>query len=535
MAAKSTLQRARRSLGALLLAAGVAGIVGLLAMDLWSSTPVAEPAHGERGLQRGRMAPARGVAPGNWGEGALPCSEGASGLKGVVRTLADGPIAGARVCAVCADCDVTAAPPGPCVEAGPDGGFTLDNLVQDWVFVTASAEGYRVGLARAGAAIYVADECNGSPLVVRLEAGESTVSGVVIDATGGPVPGAQVQVAHVGYAVRTTAQLSADDAGHFAAAVPLGDVWLRAEAPGYAPALLQRRLPTVDATLVLMPSGSVTGTVIDADSGQPQPGVEVVAHGETAHALALPVITDATGEFTIEGLRPGRYVFAAKGAHHRSVAPLQLTLGFAEQRSGVQLVVQGGAAVGGQVRVRDTAEPCTAGFVQLGMPGPLSLAGLVGNEEAWERDEAQQSAILPTVRGEIDPMGRVSLGGLPPGKYHVELRCEGHVYASGPVTVDMAESDRELQWEVIEGLSLTIEAQDEQGEPVPYPYLALEFPRGLSGQRGLMGLPTDEAGQAHLVGNLLPGRYVIHGDESWGLAPLPVELAANSGHTRVVV
>lgn len=54
--------------------------------------------------------------------------------------------------------------------------------------------------------------------------------------------------------------------------LPRGMVMIRADAPGYAPALARRTAPSRDIELALAPASKVSGTVIDAVSGEPVPG-----------------------------------------------------------------------------------------------------------------------------------------------------------------------------------------------------------------------------------------------------------------------
>src|SRR5438309_261986 len=52
-------------------------------------------------------------------------------------------------------------------------------------------------------------------------------------------------------------------------------------------------------------TGSLTGRVTDASSGQPVPGVTIVAQGPQGEQAEL---TDTDGLYTITGLTPGMYV-----------------------------------------------------------------------------------------------------------------------------------------------------------------------------------------------------------------------------------
>ena len=75
---------------------------------------------------------------------------------------------------------------------------------------------------------------------------------------------------------------------------------------------MYRRLPILATLLalsvmpVLAQSGKITGTVLEASSGEPLPGVNVLIDGTTQGTM-----TDANGEFIIIGVRPGSYTIIA--------------------------------------------------------------------------------------------------------------------------------------------------------------------------------------------------------------------------------
>ncbi len=407
----------------------------------------------------------------------------------------------------------------------------LDNIPKGMFVVTASLQGFRVGAANAGEPLLVTAAAHVQGVKIELAPAETSLTGLVLDAVGGPINGAKVQIAPVEYSVRVGVELITDAEGRFSASMPAGQVAIRAEAPGYAPALLYRTLPTRDATLRLTPGGTIEGTVIDAATGQPVQGVDVRAVGTMAATLLAPVTSRADGSFALYGVSPGRYGLVAEGERHRGATSGALNVGFGELITGVILPVTSGVSVSGRVLIGSGEQPCTEGFVQLGPLNELSVVSRLADAEVKPRaDTVPVSAVA-----QIDRLGQVLLRGLPSGRYYVVLQCRGHVFADGPKVIDLQEQDRNVTWRVAEGLGLVVVVKDEGGRPIPRASLSLEFPTGATGNRAVMGLSVDENGRASLPGSLYPGSYLILPDESYGVEPVPVDLTSGSGTSEVEI
>jgi hypothetical protein len=326
-------------------------------------------------------------------------------------------------------------------------------------------------------------------------------------------------------------EVATDALGRFAVAGPSGKVAIRAEAAGYAPAIIFRTAPSKGAVLLLSPGSSIEGTVVDAASGEPVAGINVQATGTLAASLSAPVVSGLDGSFAMTGLEPGRYALIAEGDHYRGGVQRALDVGLGDSISGVVLPMSPGVMVNGRVIIGSSDRPCTEGYVQLGPRSVLSLVGRTGELAGHGAAPLQQSENVPSVIAHIGAAGEVRLRGLTNGTYYVTLECRGHVYEDGPMTLEVRGEDRDAVWRVTPGLGLIITLKDTLGHAVAHANIGLEFPRDADGRRASMGLALDEAGRATVLGSLYPGSYVIHVEDSYGVEPQPIELRAGSGTT----
>lgn len=116
--------------------------------------------------------------------------------------------------------------------------------------------------------------------------------------------------------------------------LPLAGYDVHAEAPGMnaraQPVLLERTSSHAYLVLELVPAGTLTGTVLDAD-GNPAEGVEVWLHPPSrSAALELPgpdgrrAETRADGTYAFEGVLDGPYVLRIGDRTNPLVGPLQI-------------------------------------------------------------------------------------------------------------------------------------------------------------------------------------------------------------------
>jgi carboxypeptidase family protein len=186
-----------------------------------------------------------------------------------------------------------------------------------------------------------------------LAVADATVAGILEDATGAAVAGAQLEV--VGGAGDGRRAIAAADGTFSIDLLPAGHLHLHIEHPAYPPddvevvaasdnpARLRLRLPL---------GGGVEGALLDAASGAPIPSVTLAASGP-ANALA-EASTDQAGRWKLGPLRPGRWKLAIKLpgylAQTRELdVPVAQTPGGTSVRD-IRIDLPRGALVGGTAR-----------------------------------------------------------------------------------------------------------------------------------------------------------------------------------------
>lgn len=194
---------------------------------------------------------------------------------------------------------------------------------------------------------------------LTLTAGGRTLTGIVTDASGGPIAGARVDAAKLGAMVRpvdavASAVTAAD--GKYSVTVADGQLLVAASEPSYAP---QSRIVDVGATgavanFALVPGGVVEGVVRDEATREPVAGA-IVRAGRDTPAMMLGerasqrAVAGADGKFRIAGLRPGAYELSGSAGARISRAPTIVGLGVAEQVSDIEILISKTASVRGTV------------------------------------------------------------------------------------------------------------------------------------------------------------------------------------------
>ncbi len=228
---------------------------------------------------------------------------------------------------------------------------------------------------------------------------DATVAGILEDATGAPVAGAQLVV--VGGAGDGRRAIAAVDGTFSIDLLPAGHLHLHIEHPAYPPddvevvaasdnqARVRLRLPL---------GGGVEGALLDAASGAPIPSVSLAASGPT-NALA-EASTDQVGRWKLGPLKPGRWKLAVKLpgylAQTRELdVPVANTPGGTSVRD-IRIDLARGALVGGTVRDARGQRVAAAHLV-------VTAAGGAG----------------PTCEGDTDGQGEFRLHDCPTGDVDV--------------------------------------------------------------------------------------------------------------------
>lgn len=176
--------------------------------------------------------------------------------------------------------------------------------------------------------------CGGFALLMASQSHAQTgfVTGQITDArTGAPVAGATVQIGSIflgGFSSQQSMLTAADGRYEFEVSVSASRVVLVSAAapllPTYWPSMpCLAQLPcgfvagqfisvqsgeTFVADVALSPPGSMSGRVLADDTGLPLAGINVFASWRSIEgSLLVDVLTDAQGDFQVDGLPPGEY------------------------------------------------------------------------------------------------------------------------------------------------------------------------------------------------------------------------------------
>jgi protocatechuate 3,4-dioxygenase beta subunit len=400
-----------------------------------------------------------------------------AGVSGTVRDERGDPVAGARVCAWRVGGWLADDLAPDCSDSGPDGYYALE-LPPLRHLVHAGAPGRRPGLAVA-AWLRPGERRTG----VDLELGDGGVRvvGVVRDVGGGVVEGAWVTDLPPGGAAPATVAAARSGAdGRFELWLAPGDVDLFALADGYADGHLRAAAPGPAAGFVLTPESVLVGEVVDADTGDPVAGAEVVAVDDVAGARAT--LSDGDGRFRLARLPPGRWRARARAPGAAGEAGRSVLLGLGETSPPLRISLYAQASVAGRVRLRGREGTCPRGQVYLAapdLPAPLGAA--------------------------IDGAGEVLFPAVPPGRYEVQVVCPGFLAVPAALAVDDAPLDDQV-WEVDPGLEIHGEVVDAGGRPAPG--LVVAATPTAEGLAGGFDLATDGAGR-FVVSGLRPGEFAL--------------------------
>jgi protocatechuate 3,4-dioxygenase beta subunit len=232
----------------------------------------------------------------------------------------------------------------------------------------------------------------------------------------------------------------------------------------------------VDITVGKSGSGfSVSGRVIDADSGQPVPNV-YIGHSSVNDANQriggmnfTGNQSDANGKFRLEGLRPGHYaVFTLAVGQESSTYSEPALFDVSESDvTGIEIKVRRGATISGVAAVENNSDPAVAAVLQT-----VQLYAYV---------ETKGVAAPSFARGQIGPDGSFHFAGLAPGKARIGV--QGFPTPPKGLTLVRTELDG---LEQPEGIEVTAGAQ-------------------ISGVRLLFAYGTGSIrGEVKIVGGVLP-------------------------------
>jgi RNA polymerase sigma factor (sigma-70 family) len=304
------------------------------------------------------------------------------------------------------------------------------------VFVPVAADGLEPGGSQGAASD--AAEPPADRAAVAIE-------GRVLDTDGAGLAGASVTVWSTrsdvgGERARKTVT---DGAGRYRIPVPPGRYVLRATSPGFGRAtswLDVRGTSVVDLRLHL-PS-RLAGQVVDATSGQPQPGGWVTVTARQGRPRSARV--DATGAFALD-VEPGRYrVSAHRGPLFGVSDPVQARPG---ESASVRVALTRTAAIHGRV-LGDTGG---------GLAGVTVSARAADDRRSCRGFQARTTSAAD---------GSYRLEGLPPCRLTLDLQARGHVPRALPVGATTGRTDRRLDAQLAVAAAVAGQVRDVAGAPV---------------------------------------------------------------------
>jgi hypothetical protein len=263
-----------------------------------------------------------------------------------------------------------------------------------------------------------------------------TVAGHVLDASGGPVPGARVTARATDGDSQVLAVAESDATGAFRLEVRARTVDLSAQVEAYSLATRWVEVPALDANLVLAPAARLCGRVVARGTGRAVASTTVHAQNNNAlRAEPKPVQSDAQGAFCFEALSAGMYALWVAGNGFRSERAWQV-LGVGQSVDDMRLEALPAGSLDGLIRTRGA--PCAEGSVEL-----------VGASQLRFFSRSHD--------------GRVLLEGLPPALYTARIYCDAAQPLIEPLELGTARATR--TWDLDGGLELRGRVQGPNGGP----------------------------------------------------------------------
>jgi hypothetical protein len=305
---------------------------------------------------------------------------------------------------------------------------------------------------------------------LTLARGGVEITGTVADLNGGPIANARVTA-------RNAVGFTRDDGSFSLWSVP-GEQSVVGSAEGYASSRTNAYAPG-HVELLLIPEGTITGIVVDANTGAPVPDVRIRADGSEDRSDALAV-TDDEGVFRLTRLTAGRYDVSARvergyGLHEGSVL-----VGVGASVTGIVIKLHPAALVTATVTDASTKQPCAEPSARL-------------------YDVAKNRRLEMSRGGE----GRLVAEGTLSGSYEVEVGCKGFVPRDSYAPLVVGSNDVAAAWEVDPGAHIVGQLRSESGIPVDNVLVS-----AMRIGRGWRYDTTDDDGRFE-IGGLEPGTYEL--------------------------
>jgi hypothetical protein len=347
-----------------------------------------------------------------------------------------------------------------------DGVYRITNVAPGTYQVTPAAPGYVAGDAYGRKDVIVGEDENVESISFSLVRG-GVITGKVTDAEGRPIIQQQVEIYRAGVLDPRVPQRSAypdmtgqtDDrgiyrvfgisAGRYVVAAGRGEEGTR----GYSPTQVNYKQvfhPDVSdvtkATIVEVSEGSgannvditlgrsvqtfsVSGRVINTESGSPLPNTRFGLQrllDQRFEFVNSAVISNARGDFLIEGLIPGKYGVIVFGNDKNELRPDSFAFEVVDQDlTGVTIKFTKGASISGVVVIETEDKAAQSKLTQMQMRGFIQSASSYGT-----------SASSP-----IAPDGSFRLAGLSSGAVNMDLGAMNSPYPPTGFSISRIERD----------------------------------------------------------------------------------------------
>ncbi|MBA3546823.1 MAG: carboxypeptidase regulatory-like domain-containing protein [Nannocystis sp.] len=410
-------------------------------------------------------------------------------VAGTIRDTKGQPIAGAQVCARARAERLVSSDMRKihCVTSGRDGHFRIEGLlgVRHGVYASAPTFIPEVYFRGEGASRREFVELRaGQELLgvdITLQGGGVEIHGVVKDLSGGAIEGAQVMGNNF------FAQTGVD--GLFSTWVKPGQIGVRAQADGYANGSDDGVAPGHQFEIFLTPEAVLIGKVVRAADGTPVEGARVTAGAGAWSWSDAAEVTDAGGNFRLDGLEPGAYKPVAEADDVMGKAREQAILGLGETSAPILIEAHPAFFVEGKI-ITAEGKACDSGWLSL-------------KDHANSRD----------ARAQIEADGLVRARGLLPGEFQVTIRCSGKISAERYERVTITDKSVEgLRWEVTEGRAIrgvVIGAGDKGVDGIDVRAVAKADPSKPRAQQTSSYSGRSDAGGRFELAGLLPGEYEV--------------------------
>ncbi|HEX8833332.1 MAG TPA: carboxypeptidase regulatory-like domain-containing protein, partial [Abditibacteriaceae bacterium] len=351
---------------------------------------------------------------------------------------------------------------------------------------------------------------------ISLEKGKS-VSGVVTDAGGKPVAGANVQLRYVmgknfvwlqSLPIQTTYSASTDANGEWTLHdIPTtGTAQFELNDPAYVRVTCELSLNpgSVAPPLIARPGANLTGRAVD-EAGRPVAGIRISAQGQNGSYGWAESTTDADGRYKLTGLGSGAYNVTPDQKEDSALTAAAIEGAKAREGHTValaDLVLTPGALIQGTVVDDESGEPIPG--IHIGAHGPHRPRSSAAVDVAYTGADGKYSMRVP------------------PGKnfpYVMGINSE-HLYPenSSPsklMEIELAKGEtKTLNFRLKRALVLSGTAIDEAGRPVADAQI-------MAGSDWRHSVKTDAAGAWRIPG-LEPGTVDLQVSDGWQL-PQPVQ------------